>query len=622
MLMFLRNKAQDSGPVGPLKRSSSIGLSAVVSCTLMVCLALLFGGKVSASSVARKVIEPGIYACLKNARVASLECHPPGGDAAKGCLGKYLANPADWTRYKDRMAVAIPFAQLSPSGQRTMLLALFPEDEITEEGWWHTVQFTGAQGMETVWTLCEWLTGKGTDYKVVAAEPRNTFSGTGLTLGQRILVPAALLRPAMRALPAPIEVASSLEEMMLEELLQSNGAHLAEPELDLDALSRELVYGTDKEGPFARYILKQGEALYTAVVVRFTDFVENDAILKAADVIAKRSGIKDVRHIKPGQKVLIPVHMLSDRYHPEGSERRVQFEAVLREADRLKRDKVSSRDLDGVVIVLDAGHGGGDPGACDKNAKRGRAGLIEDELNYDIACRIKRIVESRTRARIHMTVLDPNQRYTPTAAKIFKHDKDEELLTSPRYKNTNAKVSANLRWYLANSIYRKERARGIDPRKIVFTSIHTEAHFNARLRGTMIYIPGAKNRRDHEEHHGNPYDKYKEVREQRVARSTASERRRDEALSRNFAQDLLDALGRHNPPIMRHKASDPIRSQIRRKGGSFVPAVLRNTLIPTKVLVETANMTNPTDCKRLADPEWREWFAEAYVDALIRFYKS
>ena len=77
------------------------------------------------------------------------------------------------------------------------------------------------------------------------------------------------------------------------------------------------------------------------------------------------------------------------------------------------------------------------------------------------------------------------------------------------------------------------------------------------------------------------------------------------------------AVTSHNPPIQRHKTGDPIRGQIRQSGGIvYVPAVLQHNKIPTKVLIETANLTNATDRKRLTDPDWRQWFAEAYVDAL------
>ena len=220
-----------------------------------------------------------------------------------------------------------------------------------------------------------------------------------------------------------------------------------------------------------------------------------------------------------------------------------------------------------------------------------------------------------------MTMLDPAQKYQPSEATFFELDQDERVLTTPHYRNDNATVSVNLRWYLANSIYRREVKAGVDPRKIIFTSIHCDALFNDKLRGAMVYIPGASRRREVER--GWPpktYQKYKEYQEQPESKTTAAERRRDEALSRNFATTLLDELGRAQ--IKRHSVGDPIRSVIRQSGGKeYVPAVLRNTQVPTKVLIECANLTNPIDCKWVSQPWWRERFAEAYVEALKAFYR-
>jgi N-acetylmuramoyl-L-alanine amidase len=56
------------------------------------------------------------------------------------------------------------------------------------------------------------------------------------------------------------------------------------------------------------------------------------------------------------------------------------------------------------------------------------------------------------------------------------------------------------------------------------------------------------------------------------------------------------------------------------KGTAYVPAVLRNNLIPTKVLVETANLNNATDRERLADPEWRQDYAQALTNALLAHF--
>lgn len=79
---------------------------------------------------------------------------------------------------------------------------------------------------------------------------------------------------------------------------------------------------------------------------------------------------------------------------------------------------------------------------------------------------------------------------------------------------------------------------------------------------------------------------------------------------------------RSNDPALKvHDAGDPIRNVIRQSGGkAYLPAVLRNTAVPTKILIEVANMTNPTDQTHLANPQWRQWFAEAFVQALRNHY--
>jgi len=135
----------------------------------------------------------------------------------------------------------------------------------------------------------------------------------------------------------------------------------------------------------------------------------------------------------------------------------------------------------------------------------------------------------------------------------------------------------------------------------------------------MIYIPGAKYRRGEEVRRDAVYSKYEEGRKFNRFSSSSSERRTDEASSRNFANVVLTELGKKR--IKRHDTGDPIRSQIRRtKTKVYVPAVLRNTKVPTKILIETANLQNATDRKRLADPWWRQQFARAYVDALKVYY--
>jgi N-acetylmuramoyl-L-alanine amidase len=606
----------------------------------------------------RGTIEPGVVAVLKGGRQIFLEIRPDSPQAARDLYMKALGDEALYARYKDRLAVAIPYAQLRPVVQRRVLEALFQQDYVDESGWWHTVTVEGAEGTESWWALAEWLTGNGTNYKKLTALPMNEAASSSLQKGQRILIPRDLLLEPMRTVskrkpapppevtpapapappkpaqtpvktaaktpvkettPAPKAAVDSAEEALAEAAqmappITPSGETFALQGLDpaFDNADGELEFGRDARGPYAAYRIKKGEALYSSVVVRFTDFRENSDILHACEIIQARSNIKDVTDIDSGSRILIPLEMLSDQYQPQGTEQREEYERSILEARRLQQQRVRTKDLEGVVVILDPGHGGRDHGAS--VAARG---LYEDELTYDMVCRIKDLLESTTRAKVHVTMLDPDQQYRVTNASRFTHDTDEVLLTSPIYENTDARVSANLRWYLANSIYRAERAKGVDDRKIIFLSIHCDALYNQKLRGAMVYIPGAAYRRASEQPSGAVYARYDQCREQRTVETTAAVRQRDEALSRNFATTLLANMRANNPPLKVHDTGAPIRNVIRQSGGrAYVPAVLRNTMVPTKILLETANLTNPTDCERLADPQWRQWLAESTVAAL------
>jgi N-acetylmuramoyl-L-alanine amidase len=563
------------------------------------CLVAQMGSAFEAHT--RIMVDEQSFAVFRNGRVLVLECYPPKRAAAEAFLKRYLAPGVPWSIYADKGGVAIPYSALKPETQRAMLLAVFRQDCVDDQGWHHIVTYSG-RDQETLWTLAEWLTGRGTNADVIAKA--NGLSSSRLAEGQEVLFPKEVLLEVMRK-PTPKVVLKLPEESMEEQ------------EADLGRAAKGLTFMTREKTQYAVYRLKEGEALYTAVVVRFTDYRENGDIRRACESIARESGISDVRDIDTGTAVHIPIEMLSDRYKPESNPDRREYEAALQESVRL-RGQVRTKDLQGVVVILDPGHGGSDPGATTVNHDYR---LYEDEVSYDIACRIKECLERTTRAKVYVTMLDPNQQYRPDDATFFEFDKDEVVVTTPNYANHDPAASLILRWHLANSIYRRETKAGVDPRKVVFASIHCDSLYDERLRGAMVYIPGAAHRRDREgTSSGRLYAKYREVREQPEARSTPAERRRDEALSRNFAATLLDDLGKAQ--IKRHSVGDPIRSVIRQSGGrQYVPSVLRNTLVPTKVLVECANLTNPTDCNWASRPWWRQRFAEAYVQALKDYYR-
>ncbi len=600
-----------------IHKNEAVGPRAVNNLRLFLTTALvtMLAGATAQADVVRRPLENGVLASIRNGRTLVLEYNRATGPELQAFSARYLASPGTSSKYQRVTgAVGVPFDELSPSAQREVLLAIFEYDAVTNEGWTHYVLFDGDGGQETLWTLCTWLTGRGSSYKEIMRV--NELETDKLYRGQRLFFPSELLREALRKptgeRPAPPDWLVAPPLVLAPEPVDTP---LHELTLEATPAAGALEYGRDAEGAYAVYRLKQGEALYTDVVARFTDVDVREsaaaAILAACRVVMERSGIRNEHAIPVGAQIKIPVEMLSAPYMPKGSAEFQEYQAVVREAQRL-RGAVQSKDLEGVVVILDPGHGGGDHGAKTVDA---RFSLYEDELNYDIACRIKQILETTTQARVYMTVKDTVQGFTPTDRTRFTHDKNEVLLTNPPHRELDGdRLSLNLRWYLVNSIYRNEVARGTDPKKIVFTSIHCDK-LHPSLRGTMIYVPGAAGRRDREAPALTlaSYNRYREVQEQNYASSTEAERRRDEALSRNFAMVLLDELGKKR--IKRHENA-PIRAQIRRNGTSFVPAVLRNTMVPTKILVECANMANPVDCARLEDPQWRQWFAEAYVNAL------
>jgi len=569
----------------------------------MLALGALLAGGAWADTIVRKELDAGVSAALRSARILYLEASLPRGDAQlEAFLRRYLSSTEDWKQYRNRQMVAIPSGRVSDAARRRMLEALFPSDYVDEDGWWHTVTYDGASGTESLAALSEWLTGDA----ALVARMRTTHAeitpDSPLARGQRVLVPRELLLPAMRT-PSPGHEPP-------EPLPEAAGS------VPPPAADGVLQYGEDRQGPYAEYRLQKGETLYRTVA-RFTDYYENADILEACGTIQKRSGIRDARKACAGQRVRIPLEMLSDPYQPAGSAQRGNYEAVRAELERVRSEKVTSSGLEGVVVILDPGHGGRDQGAA-----VAKLGLYEDELNYDIACRIKRMLESQTRAKMHMTVLDPSQKHRESDARRFTHDDDEVVLVTPNYRIDDAKVSANLRWYLANDLYRRAREAGVPERKVIFASVHCDAIYNDSVRGTMVYVPGADYRRDSETPAGSLYHRYKESSGARTATCTGSQRRKDEALSRDFAETLLRALRDSRTPIKVHSAGSPVRNVIRQRGGrAYVPAVLRNCCVPTKVLIEAANMLNAPDQAALADPAWREAFAAAFVDALIRHYK-
>ncbi len=60
-------------------------------------------------------------------------------------------------------------------------------------------------------------------------------------------------------------------------------------------------------------------------------------------------------------------------------------------------DARTQSSIDGKIILLDPGHGGSDPGAV------GAGGLMEKDVNLDIALRVSKLLKANTKARVYLT---------------------------------------------------------------------------------------------------------------------------------------------------------------------------------------------------------------------------
>jgi N-acetylmuramoyl-L-alanine amidase len=488
-----------------------------------------------------------------------------------------LSSNENLRRVRSDQYIRVPYRLLTGSFRKVAIEALFPEDRATAEGWEHKI--TGIAGRpESLWEIAEWLTGEGASYRkireaagIASLETRN---------GQVVRVPSALLLPPFREAVAA-----------------------AAPK---EAGPPELEYGSDEKGPFALYRLKRGEALYSAVVVRFTGRVHAEDVNAKAHEIAERSGVEDVHAMPVGFPVKIPVADLAPEFRPPGDPERVEEENARAESAQFA-NTVKSADLSGVTIVLDAGHGGRDTGALVD-------GLEEAAHVYDIACRVDRIARAQTRARVVPTVAR-DAPCSPASSDAVGDSRSARVLTTPPYPIEDAAVGVNFRWYLANSVYKQAREE-VREGRMVFVSLHADS-LHPAVRGTMVYVPGEKFLSGSFGKDGEPYASRREVREAARVSFSRKERVEAEGVSRDLAERIVASFRDAKLPL--HEFA-PIRRNVIRGGREWVPAILRYNRIPARVLVEVCNLNNPEDRRLLRTRAYRETVAQALVNAIVDFY--
>jgi len=343
------------------------------------------------------------------------------------------------------------------------------------------------------------------------------------------------------------------------------------------------------------------------VVVRFTGRVFAADVNALALQIARRSGIPDVTDIPIGYRVKIPFDVLQPEFLPEGHPKRKEYEESLRASARFS-NQVKARGMAGITVILDAGHGGQDVGAS-------VGGVWESLYVYDIVMRIRRVLEGRTASRVLVTTRDGGE-FRVHESDVLPFSRGHAVLTTPPYPIADPKIGVNLRWYLANSLFRKTVQTDKDPQKVVFLSIHADS-LHPSLRGVMAYIPAADMRDGSFGKDGPVYAARKEVQESPLVTFPREDRVRSEGLSRELAKQVVAAFQERGLPVHPFK---PVRDKIIRNNSEWVPAVLRYNSIPAKILLEVCNLANDDDRKLIQTRAYRQQVAEAVVRGLLAYY--
>jgi N-acetylmuramoyl-L-alanine amidase len=491
------------------------------------------------------------------------------------------------------MRVKVPFELLRPELQRQILTTLFPRDVPTESGWKHVVIGpVGVEG-ESLWNIAEWFTGRGENYSAI--RKANPAQGLSTRPGDIILIPKQLLTAAFggemegaNASKTAAEVRKSEDDPVERAPADANAADMAVEAVATGQPS--LSYERNAPEPYAVYRLQKGEALYSSVAIRFTGRVYARDVGDVLDRIVQFNCIDDVSKIPIGYAVKIPMPLLLPEYLPPDDPTRVASEVARRESAKLaKRTRASG--LSGVRIILDAGHGGTDPGATYED-------VAESGYVYDVVSRLKAIVEKKSAAKVSVT------------------RNEQSVLTTPHFQLDDAVVGVHLRWYLTNSIFRRAIKQGVPKEKVVFLSIHADS-LHPSLRGAMVYIPAERYVTGSYRKSEQVYLARAEVREHPVVRHSEEESLAAEGLSRDLADAMMESFAAKQLQV---HPFNPIRDSVVRNGREWVPAIIRYNLVPTRLLLEVCNLGNRNDRALLKTARYRQKLAVAIYDGLLRFF--
>lgn len=215
-------------------------------------------------------------------------------------------------------------------------------------------------------------------------------------------------------------------------------------------------------------------------------------------------------------------------------------------------------------VIIDAGHGGKDPGAI------GFGGIKEKDINFDVATRL---------------------------AKNFKSEGLEVVLT--RDKDAFIALSD-----------RTERASC--PGADIFISIHSNATKSRRARGYEVYYIGALSSQDR-------FEAQRIENEKKFCR--ALNMKHDVPELRVIVADMLYAYKMSDARPLAEAVSNGLYQDIGQGSRGSKTArffVLRNTLVPA-ILVEVGFISNPHEVVLLKDGAYRQKIADSITKSVLRY---
>jgi len=592
-------------------------------------VALLYAATLSAAApketpIASAHVTPELRAWLSHDYVIDVAVKPHEGDAWTRLAKRVTGDAERWhdiaafnnagNNLTSERLVHVPFALLRPELQRQIVTTLFSSDSSTAAGWKHIVVGSSIEG-ESLWRLAEWFTGDGANY--AAIRKANPNQGLSTRKGDVIVIPNELLIAAFRNAKARGGVEEENAPSAASEIRQPShdSPQRQSAHEDVEAASMvetpglpSLTYERSAPVPYAVYRLQKGEALYSSVAIRFTGRVYSKDVGDVLDRIVKFNGIDDVAKIPVGHAVRIPMDLLLPEYLPADDPTRIAAEkSKLASAKLAKRAR--AKNLDGVTVILDAGHGGRDVGATHED-------VYEATYVYDVMCRLKRVLEKRSGAVVRVTTRSKAHGYEIADDDELEPQRDHFVLTTPRYTLDDSVVGVNLRWYLANSIFARAMKSGVAKEKVVFLSIHADS-LHPSIRGAMAYIPGAQYVTGSYEKRQDVYLARAEVREHPLVRHSEEESLEAEGLSRDLAQSVIDSFDERGLKV---HPFNPVRDNVVRDDREWVPAVIRYNLVPTRALIEICNLGNKHDRALLKTQKWREDTAQAIYRGIVSFY--